>query len=412
MQFLKSWIKKLKKTFSNNKSVYAGIALVISFYFLGKASKAQSIPKVKLSYFLLALSQNIISEVLVEGKTLLFRSTNSNNYYQTDASMLSKDRLFLLLKEKPEIVFSSVEKNKGINIANLLITLASAYLTFKIASKYIMPEKEIKPIDDEMRVKVKFDQIYGLNHAKSQLQEIIDFLKHPSKYQAVGARLRKGVLIYGPPGTGKTMLAKATAGESNANFIFTTASEFVEMYVGVGAKRVRDLFSKARKFAPCIIFIDEIDGVGSRRKNKESEQQGAEMERATTLNQLLTEMDGFQQMENIVVIAATNRLQLIDDALLRSGRFDTKIKVNLPDEEERKGILQVHLRNKKQKVSDETLQDIASKSEGLSGADLENVTNESAYNCIHKERDMINDEDILEAFDKIYKEKQSQFQYF
>ncbi|KAL4427257.1 hypothetical protein ABPG74_011493 [Tetrahymena malaccensis] len=412
MQFLKSWIKKLKKTFSNNKSVYAGIALVISFYFLGKASKAQSIPKVKLSYFLLALSQNIISEVLVEGKTLLFRSSNSNNYYQTDASMLSKDRLYLLLKEKPEIVFSSVEKNKGINVANLLITLASAYLTFKIASKYIMPEKEIKPIDDEMRVKVKFDQIYGLTHAKSQLQEIIDFLKHPSKYQSVGARLRKGVLIYGPPGTGKTMLAKATAGESNANFIFTTASEFVEMYVGVGAKRVRDLFSKARKFAPCIIFIDEIDGVGSRRKNKDSEQQGAEMERATTLNQLLTEMDGFQQMENIVVIAATNRLQLIDDALLRSGRFDTKIKVNLPDEEERKGILQVHLRNKKQKVNDETLQEIARKSEGLSGADLENVTNESAYNCIHKDRDMINDEDILEAFDKVYKEKQSQFQFF
>ncbi|KAL4464409.1 hypothetical protein ABPG72_010896 [Tetrahymena utriculariae] len=411
MQFLKSLIKKLKKTFSNNKSVYAGIALVISFYFLGKASKAQSIPKVKLSYFLLALSQNIISEVLVEGKTLLFRSSNSNNYYQTDASMLSKDRLYLLLKEKPEIVFSSIEKNKGINIANILITLASAYLTFKIASKYIIPEKEIKPIDDEMRVKVKFDQIYGLNHAKSQLQEIIDFLKHPSKYQAVGARLRKGVLIYGPPGTGKTMLAKATAGESNANFIFTTASEFVEMYVGVGAKRVRDLFSKARKFAPCIIFIDEIDGVGSRRKKNDSDQQGADMERATTLNQLLTEMDGFQQMENVVVIAATNRLQLIDDALLRSGRFDTKIKVNLPDEQERKGILQVHLKDKKQKVNDQTLQEVASKSEGLSGADLENITNESAYNCIHKSRDMINDEDVLEAFDKIYKEKQSQFQF-
>lgn len=189
-----------------------------------------------------------------------------------------------------------------------------------------------------MKEKLKFSDIAGLDYAKHQLQEIIDYLRDPTKYLKVGARLRKGVLIYGPPGTGKTMLAKAVSGESNCSFLYTTASEFVEMYVGVGARRVRDLFAQARKNAPCIIFLDEIDGIGAKRSNNSGEG-ASDQERSTTLNQLLTEMDGFREIENVVVIAATNREKLLDDALVRSGRFDTKIKVNLPNEDDRNGVL-------------------------------------------------------------------------
>ena len=165
------------------------------------------------------------------------------------------------------------------------------------------------------------------------------------RYEDIGARLRRGVLLYGPPGTGKTLLAKATAGESKSSFFFTTGSEFVEMYVGMGAKRVRELFEKARKNAPSIVFIDEIDAIGSQRQDKFSSGGGSDQERSSTLNQLLTEMDGFATTSNIVVIAATNRIKLLDDALVRSGRFDIKIKLDLPNLEDRKGILKIHLRD-------------------------------------------------------------------
>jgi ATP-dependent Zn protease len=194
------------------------------------------------------------------------------------------------------------------------------------------------------------------------------------------------------------------AGESNASFLYCSASEFIEMYVGVGAKRIRDLFQQAREMPPCIIFIDEIDGVGSKR-NMHHNEHASDSERSTTLNQLLTELDGFKESENIVLIGATNRFTLLDDALLRSGRFDTKIKLELPNQLERAGILSLHLNKKVHEVNADTIAIAAKKSDSFSGADLENLVNESAYICIHKNKEVIQGEDLLEALEKVSKQR-------
>ncbi len=244
---------------------------------------------------------------------------------------------------------------------------------------------------------IKFTDVAGIEEEKNELIEIVDYLKHPDRYAQMGARAPRGVILYGPPGTGKTLLAKAVAGEADVPFFQVTGSAFEDMLVGVGAKRVRDLFAKAKKASPCIVFIDEIDSVGSKRgKLDVSNYSVAEQ----TLNQLLAEMDGFNNRTGIVVMAATNRLDVLDDALLRPGRFDRHIQVNLPDVKEREAILKIHAANKNLS-SKVNLGDIARRTPGFSGAQLENVLNEATLLAVRNKRNAITLDDLDEAIDRV-----------
>ena len=245
--------------------------------------------------------------------------------------------------------------------------------------------------------KITFKDVAGLKEEKEDLEEIVDFLKSPGKYTAVGARIPKGILLEGSPGTGKTLLAKAVAGEAGVPFFSISGSDFVEMFVGVGASRVRELFADAKRHAPCIVFIDEIDAVARRRGTGMG---GGHDEREQTLNQMLVEMDGFGMNEGIIVLAATNRVDILDPAIMRPGRFDRKIVVGRPDIKGREDILKVHVRNKP--LSDEVnLQDIARTTAGFTGADLENLMNEAAIAAAKQNRRFINEEDIKKSFIKV-----------
>lgn len=252
--------------------------------------------------------------------------------------------------------------------------------------------------DKETSVNVNFNDVAGLQEAKVEVMEIVDFLKTPDKYTSLGGKIPKGALLVGPPGTGKTLLAKAVAGEAQVPFFSISGSDFVEMFVGVGASRVRDLFKQAKEKAPCIIFIDEIDAVGrARGKNQIT---GANDERENTLNQLLTEMDGFQSNNGVIILAATNRADVLDRALLRAGRFDRQIHVELPDLEERKAIFKVHTKNLK--LNEEVNLDfLAKQTPGFSGADIANVCNESALIAARKGKKQIEKQDFLDAVDRI-----------
>ena len=245
--------------------------------------------------------------------------------------------------------------------------------------------------------KVTFKDVAGLKEEKEEVKELIDFLKDPKKFQNLGARIPKGVLLFGPPGTGKTLLARAVAGEANVPFYFISGSDFVELFVGVGASRVRDMFQQAKRNAPCLIFIDEIDAVGRQRGTGLG---GGHDEREQTLNQLLTEMDGFGANEGIIIIAATNRPDVLDPALLRPGRFDRQVTVNLPDVREREEILGVHAKNKKL-AKEVTLTNLAKRTPGFSGADLENLLNEAALLAVRRNKKQITMSEIDEATDRV-----------
>ncbi len=244
---------------------------------------------------------------------------------------------------------------------------------------------------------VTFKDVAGLTEEKEEVSELIDFLKEPKKFQDMGARIPKGVLLVGPPGTGKTLLAKAVAGEANVPFYYISGSDFVELFVGIGASRVRDMFKQAKQNAPCLIFIDEIDAVGRQRGTGLG---GGHDEREQTLNQLLTEMDGFGTNEGIIVIAATNRADVLDPALLRPGRFDRQVTVNLPDIKAREEILGVHARNKVL-GSGVTLKNLAKRTPGFSGADLENLLNEAALLAVRRNKENITMAEIDEATDRV-----------
>ncbi len=259
-------------------------------------------------------------------------------------------------------------------------------------------KSKAKLFDEKNDIKVTFKDVAGLEGAKEEIVEIVEFLKNPEKYTSIGGKIPKGALLVGPPGTGKTLLAKAVAGEAKVPFFSLSGSDFVEMFVGVGASRVRDLFKQAKEKSPAIIFIDEIDAVG--RARGKSNFSGSNDERENTLNQLLTEMDGFGSNTNVIVLAATNRAEILDKALLRAGRFDRQIYVDLPDVKEREAIFHVHLRKIK-KVDNLDIDFLAKQTPGFSGADIANVCNEAALTAARKNKTQVDMQDFLDAVDRI-----------
>ena len=301
-----------------------------------------------------------------------------------------------------------VEKDPGnsawisllVNVVPIVIIVGATVYLFKSMSKgnsSSMDFGKSRAKLSEDGGKVRFKDVAGLEEEKQEVAELIDFLKNPKKFQKMGARIPKGVLLVGPPGTGKTLLAKAVAGEANVPFYFISGSDFVELFVGVGASRVRDMFKQAKHNAPCLIFIDEIDAVGRQRGTGLG---GGHDEREQTLNQLLTEMDGFGANEGIIVIAATNRPDVLDPALLRPGRFDRQVTVSLPDQKERLAILGVHAKGKVLGPS-VNLENLSKRTPGFSGADLENLLNEAALLAVRRNKEAITMMEVDEATDRV-----------
>ena len=299
-----------------------------------------------------------------------------------DIELIQKTPSFLT--KLPSYIFS---------LLPTIIMLALFVMIFKMQG---LTEKGEVYDDTERKIKVKFEDVAGLNEEKGELIEIVDFLKNPKRYTQMGAKIPKGILLYGKPGTGKTLIAKAIAGEANVPFISMSGSEFIEMFAGLGASRVRKLFDRARKLEPCIVFIDEIDAIGSRRTNAS----GAESENNQTLNQLLVEMDGFSSEETIIVLAATNRPEMLDKALLRPGRFDRQIVVPTPDLRGREEILKIHAKDKKF-AEDVTFKSIAEDTAGFTGAELANILNEAAIIATKNEHQVIEQIDVEEAVKKV-----------
>ena len=327
-------------------------------------------------YVTTPLSESIVSNILDKTKEYNFE-------IKTNPDPASSTILQFLLNVVPTL---------------LLLVIAFIFISKQMgaANKSMDFGKSRAKLNEENK-KVTFTDVAGLDEEKEEVQELIDFLKSPKKFTKMGARIPKGVLLQGPPGTGKTLLARAVAGEANVPFYFISGSDFVELFVGVGASRVRDMFRQAKHNAPCLIFIDEIDAVGRQRGAGLG---GGHDEREQTLNQLLTEMDGFGANEGIIIIAATNRPDVLDPALLRPGRFDRQITVNLPDVKGRKEILEVHAKNKifSKNVK---LSNIASRTIGFSGADLENLLNEAALLAVRRDKPAITMSEIDEAHDRV-----------
>ena len=296
------------------------------------------------------------------------------------------------LVQKPESILAQIP-SYIISFLPTAIMLALFIMIFKMQG---LGEKGQVYDDTERKTKTSFDDIAGLDEEKEELKEIVEFLKKPKRFTEMGAKIPKGVLLYGKPGTGKTLIAKAIAGEADVPFISMSGSEFIEMFAGLGASRVRKLFDKARKLAPCIVFIDEIDAIGSRRTSNS----GAETENNQTLNQLLVEMDGFSSEETIIVLAATNRPEMLDKALLRPGRFDRQITIPAPDLKGREEILKIHSKDKKL-AEDVSLYGIAEDTAGFTGAELANILNEAAIIATKKEHDAIDNSDLDEAVKKV-----------
>jgi cell division protease FtsH len=347
------------------------------------------------------------SEASVPGEDEIY------THFETERPTFAEDDLLAQLEQDNTTVRATPVVQERGTFWNLIIALLPVILIFGfwywlfrrarknaagMAGGMGLPGgKKVKPVDPE-EVRVDFDDVAGIDEVKAEVNEIVDFLKNPDKYTDLGAKPPKGVLLEGSPGTGKTLLARATAGEADVPFFSASASEFIEMIVGVGAQRVRELFEEARKVAPSIIFIDEIDTIGRARSNARA--MGGSDEREQTLNQILTEMDGFEGSEGVVVMAATNRSDVLDPALTRSGRFDRKITVSAPDVVGREQILEVHTRDKPL-ADDVDLEQVAKSTPGLTGADLATLANEAAILAAQRDDQQIHAADFSEALEKV-----------
>lgn len=385
------------------------IAVVILFSLAIFAAYRQSpdLKSISLSQAIAENNQGKYSKLVLDGNELVITKKGEEKpslKTYTEANATLKEQGFdvskATLDPKPE---SNGSTFGNIAVALLPVIIISIVLFIMLRSAQGQGNQALSFGKSRARLygnekdKVTFTDIAGSDEAKQDLQEVVEFLRYPKKFANLGARIPKGVLLVGPPGTGKTMLARAVAGEANVPFFSISGSEFVEMFVGVGASRVRDLFAKAKKNAPCIIFVDEIDAVGRRRG---SGMGGGHDEREQTLNQILVEMDGFEQGQNVIVLAATNRADVLDPALLRPGRFDRRVNIDLPDRKDREAILKVHFTKKPITVNVD-LDALAAKSAGSSGADLANIANEAAIIAARHNRKEINNEDVTSAFEKV-----------
>ena len=394
--------------------IFLFIVILGIFYFVNILNT--KVNTLTYNEFLAELQNNTVTELVITPNssqgvyniTGKLKDYKENESFETSAT-LSEETIKTIneLNENNEIEVK-VSKDPGsslfmlflINVLPLVLLLGIGY--YFLSKQMGSANKSMDFGRSRARLnsdtdKVKFDKVAGLTEEKEEVQELIDFLKEPKKFKEMGARIPKGVLLVGPPGTGKTLLAKAVAGEANVPFYFISGSDFVELFVGVGASRVRDMFRQAKQNAPCLIFIDEIDAVGRQRGTGLG---GGHDEREQTLNQLLTEMDGFGTNEGIIVIAATNRPDVLDPALLRPGRFDRQITVNLPDVKGREEILEVHAKGKKF-AKGVKLSNIAKRTVGFSGADLENLLNEAALLTVRRNKKAITMAEIDEAHDRV-----------
>ena len=372
-------------------------------------SQVKSATNKEITYdqFLQLLEDGNVKIVKITSSELEITPVSQNNtLYQTTyyTGLISMDTQLVARLEAANVQFyrDTSDSTSGIGymllttLVPILLLWGGLFFVFRAMSKSSGGMMGVGKSTAKMYVQketgVLFRDVAGQEEAMDSLYELVDFLHNPQKYTAIGAKLPKGALLVGPPGTGKTLLAKAVAGEAGVPFFSLSGSDFVEMFVGVGASRVRDLFKQAQQMAPCIIFIDEIDAVGKARGNTRSD------EREATLNQLLTEMDGFEDSSGVIVIAATNKMEVLDEALLRSGRFDRRIYVELPNLQEREHILGLYLKDKKHELD---IEEVARLCVGFSGAALASLVNESALNALRRKSNVIQKEDILATKDKV-----------
>ncbi|MBR2786001.1 MAG: ATP-dependent zinc metalloprotease FtsH [Clostridia bacterium] len=380
------------------------IAAVVGIFFFVNRNKNNEDKDFSYTQLLTSIDEGTVEKIEMTQGSNTAKVKLTNEEEEKNVLIPSIDSFSELVQDKTnngvKINFIIKEKNIIITILKGLLsflpTIILVVLAFMIFQMQGLGEKGKVYDSETQKTKVKFDDVAGLDEEKQEMIEIVDFLKNPKKFTEMGAKVPRGVLLCGNPGTGKTLIAKAIAGEANVPFISMSGSEFIEMFAGLGASRVRKLFERARKASPCIVFIDEIDAIGSRRTSST----GAETENNQTLNQLLVEMDGFDTEETIIVLAATNRPEMLDKALLRPGRFDRQITVGLPDLNGREAILKIHAKNKKF-ASDVNLRSIAEDTAGLTGAELSNILNESAIIATMREHSGITNKDIEDALKKV-----------
>ena len=401
-----------KNNRENKNKILLGILIAVLIIVLGVTAyllffnKDDSLDESKLSYtdLIKQVSDGEIEKIeMTVGSTSV--KVKQKNVEEEKKSIVPNTQAFIELIQQKVAEGNNIELIQ--NPQNVLVSISETFFTLlptlMIVILFVLILK-MQGLGDKGKIydaetskqKIRFDDVAGLDEEKQEMLEIVQFLKEPKKFNEMGAKIPKGVLLYGKPGTGKTLIAKAIAGEANVPFISMSGSEFIEMFAGLGASRVRKLFEKARKVAPCIVFIDEIDAIGSRRANGS----GAETENNQTLNQLLVEMDGFDTEETIIVLAATNRPEMLDKALLRPGRFDRQITINVPDKRGREEILKIHSKDKKF-AENVNLGTIAEDTAGLTGAELSNILNEAAILATINEHEVICQDDIEEAFKKV-----------
>lgn len=392
------------------------LALLLLNAFVFPLFSGHRVQEVGYSTFLKMVDEGKVKQVVLDDQYILFAAYDDNEKLNTYQTGVFPDQGLIERLEKSGVEFSSYIESEGSPFINFLVSWIVPIIMFSIIGKLLFSfinkrggnamsfGKSNAKIYAEKETGVTFKDVEGEDEAKEALEEIVSYLHDSGKYTEIGAKLPKGALLVGPPGTGKTLLARAVAGEANVPFFSISGSEFVEMFVGMGASKVRDLFKQASEKAPCIVFIDEIDTIGKKRDNGGM---GTNDEREQTLNQLLTEMDGFDGNKGVVILAATNRPEILDPALLRPGRFDRRIPVNLPDLQGRVAILKVHAKDVKTEDNID-FNSIARATSGASGAELANIINEAALRAVRQGRDKVTQEDLEESVETViagYKRK-------